>query len=97
MKHWSRAGNWKFVRQIVRNRKNIKFFSFTRRFYKHDIPYVSHSKKETKMNPLNKYTCIKQHDIADCAAACLATISKQYGLKIPITKIREVLGTDKSK
>jgi len=31
----------------------------------------------------------------DCGAACLATISKQYGLKIPITKIREVAGTDK--
>ncbi|BEP29306.1 peptidase domain-containing ABC transporter [Helicovermis profundi] len=42
-----------------------------------------------------KYYCIKQHDITDCGAACLATISKQYGLKIPITKIREVAGTDK--
>ncbi|WP_143000489.1 cysteine peptidase family C39 domain-containing protein, partial [Ruminococcus sp. YE282] len=26
-----------------------------------------------------KYCCIKQHDITDCGAACLATISKQYG------------------
>ncbi|BEP29310.1 hypothetical protein HLPR_16410 [Helicovermis profundi] len=42
-----------------------------------------------------KYYCIKQHDITYCGAACLATISKQYGLKIPITKIREVAGTDK--
>lgn len=42
-----------------------------------------------------KYHCIKQHDITDCGAACLATISKQYGLKTPITKIREVAGTDK--
>lgn len=42
-----------------------------------------------------KYHCIKQHDITDCGAACLATISKQFGLKIPITKIREVAGTDK--
>ena len=42
-----------------------------------------------------KYYCIKQHDITDCGAACLATISKQFGLKIPITKIREVAGTDK--
>ncbi|RCX12345.1 ATP-binding cassette subfamily B protein [Anaerobacterium chartisolvens] len=42
-----------------------------------------------------KYICIRQHDITDCGAACLATISKQYGLKIPITKIREVAGTDK--
>lgn len=42
-----------------------------------------------------KYVCIKQHDITDCAAACLATIAKQYGLKIPIAKIREIAGTDK--
>lgn len=42
-----------------------------------------------------KYYCIKQHDITDCAAACLATIAGQYGLKIPISKIREVAGTDK--
>lgn len=42
-----------------------------------------------------KYTCIKQHDITDCGAACLATISKHYGLKMPISKIREVAGTDK--
>lgn len=42
-----------------------------------------------------KYYCIKQHDITDCGAACLATISKQYGLTLPISKIREVAGTDK--
>lgn len=42
-----------------------------------------------------KYYCIKQHDITDCGAACLATISKQYGYKTSITKIREVAGTDK--
>lgn len=41
------------------------------------------------------YYCIKQHDITDCAAACIATVSKQYGLKIPISKIREVAGTDR--
>jgi ATP-binding cassette subfamily B protein len=46
-------------------------------------------------NPFKKYHCIKQYDITDCGAACLATISKQYGLKIPIRKIREVAGTDK--
>ena len=42
-----------------------------------------------------KYYCIKQHDITDCGAACLATICKQNGYKIGITKIREVAGTDK--
>ncbi|KEJ03437.1 bacteriocin ABC transporter ATPase [Clostridium botulinum A2B7 92] len=43
----------------------------------------------------NKYICIKQHDYKDCGAACLATICKQYGLKYPISKIRQVAGTDK--
>lgn len=42
-----------------------------------------------------RYYCIKQHDITDCGAACLATISKQYGLRTSITKIREIAGTDK--
>ncbi|MPQ43625.1 peptidase domain-containing ABC transporter [Clostridium tarantellae] len=42
-----------------------------------------------------KYHCIKQHDYKDCGCACLATICKQYGLKYPISKIREVAGTDK--
>ena len=42
-----------------------------------------------------QYYCIKQHDITDCGAACLATISKQFGLRTTISKIREVAGTDK--
>jgi len=42
-----------------------------------------------------KYYCIKQHDITDYGAACLATISKQYGIKLPISKIREIAETDK--
>lgn len=42
-----------------------------------------------------KFYCIKQHDMTDCGAACLATISKQYGFKTSITNIREVAGTDK--
>nr|WP_206199016.1 cysteine peptidase family C39 domain-containing protein [Thermoanaerobacterium sp. PSU-2] len=47
------------------------------------------------MNIFKRYVCIKQHDIKDCGAACIAIISKQYGLKIPISKIREAAGTDK--
>ena len=42
-----------------------------------------------------RYYCIKQHDYKDCGCACLATICKTYGLKYPISKIREVAGTDK--
>jgi ABC-type bacteriocin transporter len=43
---------------------------------------------------MNRF-CIKQYDITDCGAACLATIAKQYGLSISIAKIREVAGTDR--
>lgn len=46
------------------------------------------------MNIVKRYNCVKQHDIKDCGCACLATIAKQYGLKVPISKIREVAGTD---
>ena len=42
-----------------------------------------------------KYYCVKQHDITDCGAACLATVSKQNGYQISISKIREIAGTDK--
>ncbi|MDR1914927.1 MAG: peptide cleavage/export ABC transporter, partial [Clostridiales bacterium] len=43
----------------------------------------------------NNYTCIRQHDMTDCAAACLASISKHYKLNIPIARIRELAGTDR--
>lgn len=38
---------------------------------------------------------IKQHDITDCGAACLASVSAHYDLKIPIARIRQWAGTDK--
>ena len=44
---------------------------------------------------MKKYYCIKQYDYKDCGCACIATICKTYGLKYPISKIREVAGTDK--
>ena len=41
-----------------------------------------------------RYTCILQHDTMDCGAACIAMISKYYGLKIPIGKIRQYASTN---
>ena len=41
------------------------------------------------------YYCVKQHDITDCGAACLATIAKQKGYNISIAAIREIAGTDR--
>lgn len=37
---------------------------------------------------------VKQHDVTDCGAACLASISAHYKLKFPIARIRQVAGTD---
>ena len=38
---------------------------------------------------------IKQRDISDCGAACLASISIHYKLQYPISRIRQYAGTDK--
>jgi ATP-binding cassette subfamily B protein len=38
---------------------------------------------------------IKQHDITDCGAACLASISSHFNLQIPIARIRQYASTDK--
>jgi ATP-binding cassette, subfamily C, bacteriocin exporter len=38
---------------------------------------------------------IKQRDITDCGAACLASIASFYKLRIPVSRIRQLAGTDK--
>jgi ATP-binding cassette, subfamily C, bacteriocin exporter len=38
---------------------------------------------------------IKQRDITDCGAACLASIASHYKLRIPVSRIRQLAGTDK--
>lgn len=43
---------------------------------------------------MKKFFCVRQHDDTDCGAACLATVFKNYGLKIPLAKIRQEAGTD---
>lgn len=40
-------------------------------------------------------TTIKQHDITDCGAACLASVAAHYKLQIPIARIRQYASTDK--
>jgi ATP-binding cassette, subfamily C, bacteriocin exporter len=40
-------------------------------------------------------TTIKQHDITDCGAACLASIAAHFKLQIPIARIRQYANTDK--
>jgi len=38
---------------------------------------------------------IKQRDITDCGAACLASIAAYYNLQLPVSRIRQFAGTDK--
>lgn len=38
---------------------------------------------------------IKQHDIKDCGAACLASIGNHYKVNLPIARIRQFAHTDK--
>ena len=39
-------------------------------------------------------TTIKQRDITDCGAACLASVAAHYRLGIPVSRIRQMAGTD---
>ncbi|CAA7193720.1 peptidase domain-containing ABC transporter [Chryseobacterium potabilaquae] len=43
---------------------------------------------------MNKDIQIKQHDIKDCGAACLASVAAYYGRIMPIAKIRQICHTD---
>lgn len=43
----------------------------------------------------NRQILIKQHDITDCGAACLASICAYYGLILPISRIRQYAFTEK--
>jgi ABC-type bacteriocin transporter len=38
---------------------------------------------------------VKQRDITDCGAACLASVGAHYKLKMPVARIRQLAGTDK--
>lgn len=38
---------------------------------------------------------VKQHDIKDCGAACLASIGNHFKVNLPIAKIRQFANTDK--
>ncbi len=44
---------------------------------------------------MKRKTEVKQHDITDCGAACLASVAAYFGLEMPISKIRQYASTDK--
>lgn len=44
---------------------------------------------------MKKAIKVKQRDITDCGAACLASIAACYKLQLPVSRIRQYAGTDK--
>lgn len=44
---------------------------------------------------MKRHVKIKQRDITDCGAACLASIAAYYQLQLPVSRIRQYAGTDK--
>lgn len=44
---------------------------------------------------MKKSILIKQRDVTDCGAACLASVAEHFNLKLPVSKIRQLAGTDK--
>jgi len=44
---------------------------------------------------MKKGVGVKQRDITDCGAACLASIAGYYQLQLPVSRIRQYAGTDK--
>ena len=44
---------------------------------------------------MKKSLLVKQRDISDCGAACLASVAAFYDLHLPVAKIRQIAHTDK--
>jgi ATP-binding cassette subfamily B protein len=44
---------------------------------------------------MKKRIQVKQRDVSDCGAACLASVAAFFGLLIPVSRIRQFAGTDK--
>lgn len=44
---------------------------------------------------MNTSILIKQHDITDCGAACIASVSAHYKHKVPLSRIRQLASTDR--
>src|SRR5690606_876736 len=44
---------------------------------------------------MKKSVRVKQRDITDCGAACLASIAAFHNLKLPVSRIRQLASTDK--
>ena len=45
---------------------------------------------------MRKYCRVRQRDLTDCGAACLASVFAHYGLHVPVARIRQWADTDQS-
>jgi ATP-binding cassette subfamily B protein len=43
---------------------------------------------------MKRGTKIRQHDMTDCGAACLASVAAHYGLQMPIARIWQLASTN---
>lgn len=43
-----------------------------------------------------RYPRVRQHDVTDCAAACLQAVARFHGCPVPLARIREYASTDRS-
>ena len=39
---------------------------------------------------------VRQHDVTDCAAAALVSIARYHGLDLPVSRVRQLAGTDQN-
>jgi len=55
---------------------------------------MSYLSKLLRRKGKHKRINVKQHDITDCGAACIASIATYYDLDLPIARIRQFASTD---
>lgn len=61
-----------------------KIYDYTAYAYKY---FNKESEKEKRL-------LVRQHDLTDCGAACIASVAAYHGLKMPIARIRQLASTD---
>ena len=42
---------------------------------------------------MRRYAFVEQHGEEDCGAACVATVARHYGKKVPMPVVRQLVGT----
>ncbi|WP_231594890.1 cysteine peptidase family C39 domain-containing protein [Synechococcus sp. CBW1107] len=40
-----------------------------------------------------RYAFVEQHSEEDCGAACVAIVARQHGRILPLSRVRELVGT----